>query len=65
VYIAGQLKKVAELRDQGILSGEEFKEAKRKILDNVLDLITLVSLKLSAISSLRRINQTLDFNPHR
>ena len=35
VDLADQLKKLAELRDQGILSEDEFKEAKRKILDKL------------------------------
>jgi len=33
--IADQFKKLAELKDQGILSEDEFKEAKRKILDKL------------------------------
>jgi hypothetical protein len=31
--IADQIKKLADLRDQGVLSEDEFKEAKKKILD--------------------------------
>ncbi len=33
--LAAQFKKLAELRDQSILSEDEFKEAKRKILDKL------------------------------
>jgi hypothetical protein len=33
--MADQLKKLAELKDRGILSEDEFKEAKKKILDKL------------------------------